>query len=111
MVGVGGLLFLSGQIGIGPHGRVVSDDPEDQIAQAYVNVKTLLSSAGATMRDVVRITSYLTDAAHKPALQRIRRTMFSPPYPASTLLIVKALASPDYLYEVDVVAVARNGAL
>ena len=110
LVKAGEFLFLSGQIGIGSDGRIVSASAEEQITQAFANVDKLLGGAGASLRNVVKMTSYLTTDKHKPALQRIRREFFSPPYPASTLLIVKQLASPDYLYEVDVVAVV-NGAL
>lgn len=106
IVQAGPLLFLSGQIGVGPDGRVVGPSPERQIRRAFTNVRLLLEGIGGSLEHVVKITSYLTTGEHKPTLAMARREFFAPPYPASTLLIVKGLASPDYLYEVDVVAVA-----
>lgn len=105
LVKAGPFVFLSGQIGIGPDGRIVGPTAEDQISQAFANVEALLQRVGASLSNVVKITSYLTDERDKPVLQRIRRELFTKPFPASTLLIVKGLASADYLYEVDVVAV------
>jgi 2-iminobutanoate/2-iminopropanoate deaminase len=105
LVKAGPFVFLSGQIGIGPDGRLVSSLVEEQISQAFRNVDKLLASVGSSLASVIRITSYLTNESHMPALQRIRREFFSPPFPASTLLIVQQLASRQYLYEVDVIAV------
>jgi 2-iminobutanoate/2-iminopropanoate deaminase len=105
LVRAGPFLFLSGQIGVGSDGRLVGPAAGEQINQAFMNVGRLLQMVGASLKNVVKLTSYLTNADDKIALQRIRREFFTPPFPASTLLIVKQLASPDYLYEVDVVAV------
>ncbi len=107
-VRVGNLIFCSGQIGIGPDGKIV--DPRDtraQIVQAFKNLETVLEGAGGSLDQVVKITSYLLDDVDRDALVDVRRRFFKPPYPASTLVIVKGLARPDYRYEIDAIAVVR----
>jgi 2-iminobutanoate/2-iminopropanoate deaminase len=101
----GSLLFLAGQIGVGPDGRVVSHIAEEQIAQALRNMGTLLREAGADFRNVVKITQYLVRDEDRAAVRRVRPDFFHKPYPVSTLVIVKQLADPDYLYEIDATAV------
>lgn len=105
---VGNLIFCSGQIGIGPDGKIV--DPRDtraQIVQAFKNLKTVLEGAGGSLDQVVKITSYLLDDVNRDALVNARRRFFKPPYPASTLVVVKGLARPDYRYAIDAIAVVR----
>lgn len=107
-VRVGNLIFCSGQIGIGPDGKIV--DPRDtraQIVQAFKNLKTVLEGAGGSLDQVVKITSYLLDDVDRDALVDVRRRFFKPPYPASTLVVVKGLARPEYRYEIEAIAVVR----
>lgn len=107
-VRVGNLIFCSGQIGIGPDGKIV--DPRDtraQIVRAFKNLKTVHEGAGESLDQVVKITSYLLDDVNRDALVNARRRFFKPPYPASTLVVVKGLARPDYRYAIDAIAVVR----
>lgn len=107
-VRVWNLIFCSGQIGIGPDGKIV--DPRDtraQIVQAFKNLKTVHEGAGESLDQVVKITSYLLDDVNRDALVNARRRFFKPPYPASTLVVVKGLARPDYRYAIDAIAVVR----
>lgn len=62
------------------------------------------------MEDVIRLTVYLTDQASIPGSMEARREWFSPPYPASTLLIVSGLAKPEWLIEIDAVAFVEEEA-
>ncbi len=107
-VRVGELVFCSGQIGIGPDGRIVDpDDTRAQIVQAFKNLITVLEGAGARLDQVVKLTSYLLNETDRDALVEVRREFFAPPFPASTLVVVKGLARPEYRYEVDAIAVVR----
>jgi 2-iminobutanoate/2-iminopropanoate deaminase len=110
LVRTGDLLFLSGQIGTGPDGTVVSADPGEQMRRAFENVRTLLGAAGAGLDDVVKLTSYLVDPADRPVLRTVKQEFFGEPFPASTLVVVRQLASTAYLYEVDVIARLGHGA-
>lgn len=105
---VGNMVFCSGQIGVGADGKIAAPrDARAQMLQAFSNLKTVLEGAGASLEHVVKITSYLLDDEDRHALIEVRRQFFKPPYPASTLVVVKALARPEYRYEIDAIAVIR----
>lgn len=107
VVKVGPLVYLSGQIGITSNGTMISQDPEEQIVQTFSNLKKLLKQAGGGLENVVKITSYLTNREYLPIYVRIRRQFFSEPFPASTMIIAQ-LASPEYIYELDAIAILEN---
>jgi enamine deaminase RidA (YjgF/YER057c/UK114 family) len=107
-VRVGNLVFCSGQIGVGVDGKII--DPNDaraQIVQAFTNLRTVLENAGASLEHVVKITSFLVNETDRGVLVELRRQFFKPPYPASTLVVVKSLARPEYLYEIEAIAIIR----
>ena len=87
---------------------VGGDDLEQQTAQALENIKSALASAGATMRDVVRLDIYVVDynADKIPAIGAAMNRYFDPGHlPANTLLGIQALAMPEFLIEVTATAV------
>jgi 2-iminobutanoate/2-iminopropanoate deaminase len=101
----GDLVFVSGQAGIDGSGRTVgAGDFEAQARQAFANVATVLEQAGATLADVVKVTIMVTDMSHLDVIVRLREEYFTEPYPADTLFQVAALAQPDWLVEIDAVA-------
>jgi 2-iminobutanoate/2-iminopropanoate deaminase len=78
----------------------------------FTNIKTALASVGATMDNVVRLTTYLTDIQQDADVYREVRASFLPnksALPASTLVQVTRLADPAYLIEVEVMAVLPPG--
>jgi len=102
---VGDLLFLSGQAAIDEAGKVVGpDDFNDQVAQVFVNIDRVLAAGGSSRDKIVKVTIYLTDMAYFPQIVEARKQYFSPPYPADTIVEVKALAIPGLMVEIDVVA-------
>ncbi|WP_158888846.1 RidA family protein [Amycolatopsis anabasis] len=103
----GNLLFISGQAGFDEHGATVGPGFEAQARQAFANLATVLGRAGATLADVVKVTIMVTDMAHLDTIIKLRAEYFTRPYPADTLLQVAALAQPDWLIEIDAIAVAR----
>jgi enamine deaminase RidA (YjgF/YER057c/UK114 family) len=101
------LLLISGQIGIAPDGVLRAGFPA-QCQQAMANVETLLVAAGLRPVDMVKVTYYVTDAADLPVLTALRQERWSSPNPpAVTTLVVAALAQPDLLVEIEVMAAAR----
>lgn len=102
---VGNLIFCSGQIGITPDGSMIGPGFEEQVAQAFENLKTVLGLAGANLSNVVKITSYLVDPEDRARYAEVRARYLEPPYPASTLVVVKRLAKPEYQFEIDAIAV------
>ena len=105
-VRVGNVIFVSGQIPLQPDGRVVSPaDPRGQAVQCFENLRNVLDAAGASLRDVVKITTFSTHHAHRQVMGEVRREFLEPPYPASTSVIVTSLAEPEYLFEIEAVAI------
>ena len=103
---VGNTLYISGQIGLDPDGNLVGPgDAEAQAEQCYRNIEAIVRHFGGTLDHVVQITQYLTDLSYRPLVARPRERMFTPPYPASTLVVISSLASPELLVEIEATAV------
>jgi enamine deaminase RidA (YjgF/YER057c/UK114 family) len=103
---VGNLLFVSGQVALNVEGEVVGrGDMAAQAEQVFANLGTVLGAAGATFRDIVKLTTLCTDAAGIPKIRDARARVLGDHTPASTLMVVAGLASPDYLLEIEAVAV------
>lgn len=104
----GELVFVSGQVGAAASSERQSF--RDQAVAAFANVSLALAGANCTFADVVKMNTYLVDAEDLPTLQAVRAEIFDEVfpnrsgYPTSTLVVVKALANPLFLLELDVVA-------
>ena len=103
VVGARRLLFLSGQLGVRLDGSV-PDGVAEQAEQVFANIDALLEAAGFSRRHVVRLSAFLTEAEHRPAYMGVRDAWVADPPPASTLIVVKALALPACKVEVEAVA-------
>lgn len=96
-------LHISGQIGVAPDGTV-RKGAEAQIEQAWNNLLANLKAAGMGPEDLVKVTVFLTREEDIPVSRTIRQRALGDAAPASTLLVVAGLASPDYLFEVEAIA-------
>jgi 2-iminobutanoate/2-iminopropanoate deaminase len=96
-------LFLSGQLGIAPDGTIPQSF-EGQAAQCFENIRAILAGAGMGFSDLVRLNTYLTDPADLKAYMAVRDRYVGDPPPASTLLVIQALARPELRIEVEAVA-------
>jgi enamine deaminase RidA (YjgF/YER057c/UK114 family) len=105
----GKLVFVAGQVANNHEGKLVGkDDLRVQTVQVFENLKTALSSAGATFDDVVKITWYVKGykPEYLPTLRDVRNAYVNKAAPpASTLVGVAALFQDDYLLEVEAIAV------
>ena len=103
---MGDLLFVSGQAAIDAGGSVVGvGDFEAQARQVFRNLRTVLEKAGAGLRDIVKVTIFVTDMSHFPVIVKLREEYFSEPYPADSIVQVQALALPDLMVEIEAIAV------
>lgn len=96
-------LFLSGQVATGPDGRI-PEGIEEQTQLVWTNISRLLEAAGMGLRDIVKVNSYVVGAENLTAFKSTKSAILAPCKPASTLLVVSALAHPRYVVEVDVIA-------
>ncbi|MEQ5814349.1 RidA family protein [Marinobacter sp. NFXS11] len=102
---MGNLIFLSGQAAIDERGQIVGPgDIDAQIDQAMKNIERALSAAGSVVERIFKITVYLTDMNHFESVMKMRERYFEKPWPADTTVGVSALALPELLVELDVIA-------
>lgn len=96
-------LYISGQVGVRKDGSV-PEDFRSQAQCAWENLLAVLDAAGMTVADLVKVNTYLTDRSQHPLFSPIRAKFLGDARPASTLVVVAALARPEYLLEVEAVA-------
>ncbi|WP_201788605.1 RidA family protein [Bosea sp. BIWAKO-01] len=102
---VGNLLFVSGQAGYDDEGKVVEGGFLAQGEQAFSNLRRALEAGGASLKDVVKVTIFVTDmqAQYKDVVE-LRRRFWSAPYPADTIAEVKGLYDPKVMIEIEAIA-------
>ena len=103
----GRTVYIAGQVAFDSTGRVVGPgDLRAQLEQVFGNLQHALASVGATFSDVVKTTTYVTDASQAALIREVRSKYLDPPRPpANTLVPVPALARADLLVEIEAVAV------
>jgi 2-iminobutanoate/2-iminopropanoate deaminase len=105
-VRAGDLLFVSGCVSVDAEGKVVGfGDVVAQARQVFANIGLALAAAGASFADVVKVTTFLTDIDDRARINPVRQEVFGDARPASTLVEVSALVLPEFLIEVEAVAV------
>src|SRR5213592_4706419 len=100
------ILFTAGQVPYDADGGVKHrGDFKGQARAVFGAIKALVEAGGGTLDSVVKITSYVTDVRYRPDFRVVREEFFGAKGPASTMVQVSALAHPDYLIEVEAIAV------
>lgn len=106
VVRAGQTIYIAGQVPADAAGRTVGRTMLEQVTQVLANLRVALASQGAVPAHVAKITIFVTDidAFRSPEVLALRRACFGADLPASTLVQVTRLASPDYLVEIEAVA-------
>ncbi len=111
VVVVGNTVYLAGQVSANEKGEVVGKgDLKAQVARVYENLATCLKSAGVSFSDVVKMNTYVVNLKPEDLaiIREIRSTYLNKEHPpASTLIGVQALAGPDYMIEIEAVAIKK----
>lgn len=102
--GVKDVLFISGQVGMKEDGSV-AEGVAAQAEQAMKNMTAVLEAADMDISNVAKFTIFVTDAAHTPEVVQAATPYWRVPSPAVTLLVIKGLASPALLVEIEAIAV------
>jgi enamine deaminase RidA (YjgF/YER057c/UK114 family) len=112
VVARGSMVFVRGQVGqdLDSAANVGVGDPVAQTEQAMHNVELLLGEAGAELQHICKITIYLTDPRLREPVYRTIGRRLKGVFPVSTGIVVAGLARPEWLVEVDVIAVIPDGA-
>ena len=105
----GKLVFISGMVAARPDGSIAGvGDIEAQTRQVCENVKAAVEAAGGTMANICRVDVYVRNMENLAPIHKVRREYFPSPPPASTLVEVSKLVSPEYLVEVSAIAVVSS---
>jgi 2-iminobutanoate/2-iminopropanoate deaminase len=105
----GRLVFISGMTARRADGSIAGiGDIEAQTRQVCENIKAAVEAAGGGMDDVVRVDVYVRNMEHFEQIHKVRREYFKAPAPASTMVEVCKMTSPDYLIEINAIAVVDD---
>src|SRR5256885_4197611 len=107
----GNTIYLAGAVsGRDAAGNVIGrGDIEAQAVAVYENLKETLASAGATFADLTKITVFATKLEYRAKIGEVRARYIAQPPPASTFVVVSSLADPEFLVEIEGIAVIDNG--
>jgi reactive intermediate/imine deaminase len=106
----GKIVFISGQVALDKSGNVVGkDDFRAQVQQVFENLKAAVEAAGGDFNDVIKLNSYVLDFSHLKEFREVRDkyiNLKNPP--ASTAVQVSGLFRPEFLVEIEAVAVVKK---
>ncbi|MEV5644375.1 RidA family protein [Streptomyces flaveolus] len=107
VLGTGRFVAVSGQLALDEDGTLVGeDDAAAQARQVFENLRRCLSAAGAGFDDVVKLTFFVTDMAHMPAIRAARAEHIPDDrLPAASAVQVASLVRPEFLMEIEALAV------
>ncbi len=107
---VGNQVFIAGMTARSAEFDVVSDGAEyEQARTIFTKIKNLMTEAGGSMADIVKVNIFVTDITKRKEVWRARAEFFSGNFPVSTLVEVSALALPDMVVEVEAVGFIGGG--
>jgi 2-iminobutanoate/2-iminopropanoate deaminase len=105
----GRMVFISGMTARDVDGRVVgAGDIDMQTRQVCENLKHAVGATGGTLNDVVRVDVFVRNIEHFDVIHRVRREYFDAPAPASTMLEVSKMVSPEMLIEINAIAIISD---
>lgn len=104
----GPFVFISGQAGYDDDGNIVQGGFSAQGEQAFHNLDRALTAAGSSLEKVVKVTIFVTDMEQFSHVVDLRRKHFSAPYPADSIVEIKALYTPEAMIEIEAIAIASG---
>ena len=105
----GAMVFVSGLTSRDPEGNVIGvGDITKQTETILDHMQVVLQDAGGSLDDVCKVTVYIRDMNDFKAIHEVRRRYFKPPLPASTMVEISRLVSPELLIEIEAIAVIPN---
>jgi enamine deaminase RidA (YjgF/YER057c/UK114 family) len=103
--GANKLVFCAGQVAADPTGKVLPpDDFAAQTKMVMENLRLALADGGAAFKDVVKVTIFICNPYDVPKARAILQEYFGDSPPASTLCVLRGLANPNFLLEIEAIA-------
>lgn len=106
---LGDLLYISGQAGYDDDGKIVAGGFRAQGEQAFANLRRALEAGGSSLANVGKVTIFVTDMGYFEDVVELRRKYFTAPYPADTIVEIKALYTPEAMIEIEAIAAVAIG--
>jgi len=105
----GKLVFISGQVALNQNGELVGkDDFAAQTRLIFENLKVAVAAVGGTLSDIIKLNYYCVDLSHIAEIRAVRETFLNKDnYPVSTAVEVSGLVRPEFLVEIEAVALIR----
>ena len=101
------VVHVSGQVGVRPDGTVASGI-EEQLECCWQNILAILAASNMSASDIVKVNTYVTSPEHMRIHPKVRLKFLGDARPAATGVCVSALATPEFLCEIEVVAAKSN---
>ncbi len=101
-------VHIAGTTGYDYARMAMPDDPAEQARNIFATFATVLNEAGATLADIVRLRTYVTDARHCEAVMKVQGEVFGDIRPAATIVVVAALLRPEMKVEIEADARVRR---
>jgi len=106
---VGNQVFIAGMVARDDKGLVGGDSMYGQAKAIFAKIRHMMEAAGGKMDDIVKVVIFVTDIKRREEVWKARREAFTGDFPVSTLVEVRALAAPEFLVEVEAIAVLGAG--
>ncbi len=99
---------VRGRACAGEDGKIVEGGFREQAEQAFANLQRALEAGGSSLRDIIKVTIFVTDMGNFGEVVEMRRKFFQEPYPADTIAEVRALYDPRVMIEIEAIAAVRD---
>ena len=104
-VKTGNTVYIAGQVARDAQENIVGKgDAAAQLEQVYKNMEAACKAHGGSLASIVKTTTYVTDLDYFPAVRDARMRIYGDSPPTSTTVVVKSLANPDFLVEIEAIA-------